>query len=138
MSYRERKRAYYQENSCQDSFICKNCGRLITPDGAGTSHRNHCPHCLASVHLDDKPGDRAANCGGIMEAVSVWVRKNGEWAIIHRCSKCGQLSSNRIAADDSQLKLMSIALRPLAQPAFPLEDLLKENRSNFDERGSNE
>ncbi len=101
---------------------------LITPEGAGTSHRNHCPHCLSSVHLDDKPGDRAANCGGIMEPVSVWVRKNGEWAIIHRCSQCGHLGSNRIAADDNQLKLMSIALRPLAQPAFPLEDMLKNTQ----------
>ncbi len=59
-----------------------------------------------------------------MEPVSVWVRKNGEWAIIHRCSKCGHLGSNRIAADDNQMKLISIALKPLAHPAFPLEDLL--------------
>lgn len=28
-------------------------------------------------------GTRAAECGGIMEIVGVWVRKSGEWAIIH-------------------------------------------------------
>ena len=31
-----------------------------------------------------------------MEPIAVWVRKNGEWAIIHRCKVCGALSSNRI------------------------------------------
>ena len=56
-----------------------------------------------------------------MDAVAVWVRNNGEWAVIHRCRRCGALSSNRIAADDSPLKLMSIAAKPLAQPPFPIE-----------------
>lgn len=58
-----------------------------------------------------------------MEPISVWVRKNGEWAIIHRCRVCGKLSSNRIAADDNPLKLMSLAMRPLGQPPFPLEHI---------------
>ena len=56
-----------------------------------------------------------------MDPVGVWVRKNGEWAVIHRCRLCGPLSSNRVAADDNPLKLMSIAMRPLSQPPFPLE-----------------
>lgn len=38
------------------------------------------PNCLSSLHLDIEPGDREADCGGIMEPVGVWVRKNGEWA----------------------------------------------------------
>ena len=59
-------------------------------------------------------------CGGIMEPVAVWVRKGGEWAIIHRCKRCGKLSSNRVAADDNPMKLMSIAMRPLCSPPFPL------------------
>lgn len=58
-----------------------------------------------------------------MEPVGVWVRKNGEWAIIHRCRICGHLSSNRVAADDNPMKLMSIAMKPLSQPPFPLEKL---------------
>ncbi len=90
-------------------------------DGGGTENRNHCPKCLCSVHLDNVPGDRAADCGSVMDAVAVWVRKNGEWALIHRCRRCGALSSNRIAADDSPMKLMSIAAKPLAQPPFPIE-----------------
>ena len=60
-------------------------------------------------------------CGGIMEPVAVWVRRGGEWAIIHRCKRCGALSSNRVAADDNPMKLMSIAMRPLCEPPFPLE-----------------
>lgn len=31
------------------------------------------------------------------------------------------LSSNRVAADDNPMKLMSIALKPLCEPPFPLE-----------------
>ena len=56
-----------------------------------------------------------------MEPVAVWARKGGEWAIIHRCKRCGALSSNRTAADDNPLKLLSIAMKPLAQPPFPIE-----------------
>ena len=90
------------------------------PTGAGSDHRNHCPYCLSSQHLDNEPGDRAAECGGVMEPIAVWVRKNGEWAIIHRCRVCGALSSNRIAADDNPMKLMS--------PPFPLERIEEMTR----------
>ena len=106
-----------------ESFFCKACGALVTPEGGGSRHRNHCPNCLASLHVDDTPGDRAAGCGGVMDAVGVWVRRDGEWAIIHRCRRCGVLHSNRVAADDNPVKLMSLAVRPLACPPFPLEYL---------------
>ena len=123
---RENKRrtyvkGYYKKYPCSDSFICKNCGWAVNQNGAGTDHRNHCPNCLCSVHLDITPGDRSADCGALMEPIAVWVRKGGEWAIIHRCRMCGSMSSNRIAADDNPMKLMSIAMRPLCQPPFPLE-----------------
>ena len=102
-------------------FVCAVCGRTVVAEGSGVNHRNHCPNCLSSLHLDDQPSDREADCGGIMDAVAVWVRKNGEWAIIHRCRRCGKLSSNCVAADDNPMKLMSIALKPLCQPPFPIE-----------------
>ena len=86
-------------------------------DAAGWLYIN----CLSSLHVDEEPGDRASDCGGIMEPVAVWVRKGGEWAIIHRCRLCGKLTSNRIAADDNPMLLMSIAMRPLCTPPFPLE-----------------
>ena len=115
------EKGYYKINPCNDSFTCKVCTRLVTPENAGSSHRNHCPNCLTSLHLDNEPGDRESDCGGIMDAIGVWVRKNGEWAIIHRCRRCGKLSSNRVAADDNPMKLMSIALKPLCTPPFPIE-----------------
>ena len=63
-----------------------------------------------------------------MEAVAVWVRPDGEWAIIHRCKWCGALSSNRIAADDNPMKLMSIAMKPLSLPPFPIERIQEMTR----------
>ena len=76
---------------------------------------------MSSLHLDIEPGDREADCGGVMEPIAVWVRNKGEWAIIHRCKRCGDLSSNRVAADDNPMKLMSIAMKPIANPPFPIE-----------------
>ena len=115
------QKGYYRNHACDDPFTCRVCGRVVLPAGAGSAHRNHCPNCLTSLHLDAEPGDRAADCGGVMEPVAVWVRGRGEWAVIHRCRRCGALSSNRVAADDNPMKLMSIAMRPLSAPPFPLE-----------------
>ena len=117
------EKGYYKTHPCRDSFTCKVCGRLVVPEYAGSSHRNHCPNCLSSLHVDEEPGDRAAGCGGIMDPIGVWVRKGGEWAVIHRCRRCGKLDSNRVAAGDNPMKLMSIALKPLTLPPFPLEHI---------------
>ncbi len=43
--------------------------------------------------------------------------------LIHRCNGCGTLSSNRTAGDDNPLLLVRIAVKPLAQPPFPLDRL---------------
>ena len=130
---RENKRktytkGYYQNHPCTETFVCSHCGRTVAPQGAGSEHRNHCPYCLFSKHLDITPGDREADCGGSMEPIAVWVRKNGEWAVIHRCKICGSLSSNRIAADDNPMKLMSLAMRPVSLPPFPLERIEEMTR----------
>ena len=115
------EKGYYKTHPCNEVFTCNNCGREIVPTGSGRDHRNHCPYCLHSMHLDIEPGDREADCGGIMEPVAVWVRNKGEWALIHRCKWCGTMSSNRIAADDNPVKLMSIAMKPIGNPPFPIE-----------------
>lgn len=112
---------YFETHANLEPFTCACCGMEVRPQGAGSDHRNHCPNCLTSLHVDNDPGDRAADCGGQMEPIAVWVRKGGEWAIIHRCKRCGKLSSNRVLADDNPVKLMSIAVAPLAQPPFPPE-----------------
>ncbi|MCI5667639.1 MAG: RNHCP domain-containing protein [Oscillospiraceae bacterium] len=115
------EKGYYRTHPCDEVFTCRVCARTIVPQGAGSAHRNHCPNCLTSLHVDITPCDRQADCGGIMDAVALWVRKNGESAVIHRCRRCGALSSNRVAADDNPMKLMSIALKPLCEPPFPIE-----------------
>jgi predicted RNA-binding Zn-ribbon protein involved in translation (DUF1610 family) len=120
------KKETYKNKRCNDSFICVNCGNMIHPASGGTKHRNHCPYCLFSKHLDELPGDRAAVCQGSMEAISIWVKENGEWAIVHRCHKCGKLSVNRIALDDSEEKLISLAEKPMAVLPFPVKNLKKE------------
>jgi len=58
-----------------------------------------------------------------MEAIAVSVRNDGEWSLVHRCRQCGKVVMNRIAGDDNEVALLSLAMRPLARPAFPLDDL---------------
>ncbi len=115
------EKGYYRNHPCSEVFTCRVCGRTVVPAGAGSDHRNHCPNCLTSLHVDNEPGDRQSECGGIMDAIALWVRNNGECAVIHRCRRCGALSSNRTAADDNPMKIMSIALKPLCEPPFPVE-----------------
>ncbi|MFE6639013.1 RNHCP domain-containing protein [Streptomyces tendae] len=100
-----------------NDFRCTSCRLDVSPDAPGTAHRNHCPTCLASLHVDRRtPGDRDADCRGRMEALGLSVRTDGEWMIIHQCASCGELSANRIAGDDNPLALVRLALRPLADP----------------------
>jgi hypothetical protein len=105
------------------SFRCVHCRLDVPTDAPGTAHRNHCPSCLWSRHVDDEPGDRAADCGSSMEPIAITVRRDGEWVLIHRCAGCGVLHSNRTAGDDNPLLLVRLAVKPLAQPPFPLDRL---------------
>ncbi|SEK98753.1 RNHCP domain-containing protein [Nonomuraea pusilla] len=108
-----------------DAFRCVGCGLDVPVHAPGTAHRNHCPHCLTSLHLDRRvPGDRRAGCRGRMTALSVTVRHDGEWLIIHHCQSCGVLSANRIAGDDNALALLRIAMRPLSDRRLPVSAML--------------
>ncbi len=110
-------------------FTCRFCGRSVPGQAPGTRFRNHCPWCLRSIHRDEIPGDRRAPCGGIMDPIAIAVRQGKEWTIIHRCRECGALRENRAAGDDSELALLSLAVRPVARPPFPLEGLEDHFRS---------
>lgn len=104
------------------SFRCRQCGLDVSEQAVGTAHRNHCPNCLWSRHLDDRaPGDRAAECGSLMERIAVSVRRDGEWVLVHRCAGCGALRRNRTAGDDNPLLLLRLAVNPLALAPFPIE-----------------
>ncbi|MBL8745250.1 MAG: RNHCP domain-containing protein [Phycisphaerae bacterium] len=102
-------------------FTCIHCRNLVSADAFGTRHRNHCPMCLWSRHLDEEPGDRACPCAQPMQPVAIEVRRDGEWSLVHRCTGCGLLRTNRIAGDDNAMSLLALALRPIAHPAFPLD-----------------
>ena len=106
-----------------DAFRCQHCRSDVPAEAAGTRHRNHCPLCLWSVHLDERPGDRASGCRGGMEPIAIWVRPCGEWALVHRCGSCHAVRVNRIAGDDNEYALLRLAARPMAQPPFPVERL---------------
>ena len=106
------------------SFRCRHCQLDVPLDAPGTQHRNHCPACLWSRHLDDDvPGDRSAECGSTMEPIAITVRGSGEWVLIHRCLGCHELHLNRTAGDDNPLLLLRLAVQPLASAPFPLECL---------------
>ncbi len=105
-----------------NGFTCAHCRWTVPAQSFGTRHRNHCPRCLWSRHVDEEPGDRACPCRQPMQPIAIEVRQDGEWAIIHRCTGCSTLRTNRIAGDDHELSLLALALRPIASPAFPLDD----------------
>lgn len=92
------------------TFRCRHCRLDVPLDAPGTMHRNHCPSCLWSRHLDEHvPGDRAAACAGSMEPIAVRVRDDGEWAVVHRCRGCATVRVNRIAGDDNAYVLHNLA-----------------------------
>lgn len=105
-------------------FTCGHCSFSVPRAAPGTRYRNHCPICLWSRHLDVEPGDRSADCGGIMEPLAIASRPDGEWTLVHKCRRCGVLNRNRIAGDDDPIALMALAVRPLARPPFPLTALV--------------
>jgi hypothetical protein len=55
-----------------------------------------------------------------MEPVAISARTDGEWAIVHRCTRCGTAHLNRIAGDDNVYSLVTLARRPFEAPPFPL------------------
>ncbi len=83
-----------------DSFTCGNCGKEVSFIIPGSKHRNHCPFCLYSLHVDNNVGDRGASCNGLMEPIGKFLRPNGEEVIIHKCQECGKFSNNRVLGDD--------------------------------------
>lgn len=111
----------YKTGNESEPFICGNCGGGVTPAESGTLHRNHCPECLWSRHVDHRTGDRLSVCGGMMEPIAVWARGGGEWALVHRCVKCGIVRVNRIAGDDNSLRLLGLATGPLRRLPFSLD-----------------
>lgn len=91
-----------------ENFDCLQCGRHVL----GNGYTNHCPVCLISKHVDNFPGDRAADCQGVMQPIGVRVR-DGQAQVLHRCLKCGKLSYNITAVEDNQELLFSLSAAPV-------------------------
>ena len=88
------------------SFICICCGEKVNK--LKYSSRDHCPKCLASVHIDIFPGDRANDCKGILKPIGVKIDGKKGYIIQYKCEKCGKLHNNRAAADDDIETIISL------------------------------
>lgn len=132
------------DNTTEPYFECCHCSLEVTPSEAmGTAHRNHCNHCLWSKHVDTSPGDRASACQGCMEPVGVTLKREGtdkygkeklgDVMLVHRCTACGQINLNRIAADDPEdliVKVFDISnTQPSSLSQGTLDELRKQNIS---------
>ncbi|MGH2618663.1 MAG: RNHCP domain-containing protein [Thermomicrobiales bacterium] len=93
----------------RNPFKCGRCRAFVGPAVSGGRHRNHCPICLTSRHVDlRRPGDRASPCRALMPAIGVAFRSNGEQMVVHRCNGCGIERQNRVAADDNAMALLRL------------------------------
>lgn len=88
----------------KEDFVCANCGGAVVGDG----YTNHCPSCLYSKHVDNKPGDRLSLCGGIMKPVGLELEKD-VYKIRHLCLKCGIIRCNKTAPADDFNKLIELS-----------------------------
>ena len=90
---------------------------MVGPTIDGGRHRNHCPYCLHSRHVDARrPGDRESPCRATMQPVGVFTRRSGEQVLVHRCLGCGIERHNRVAADDDSFTLMRLPLLASSEP----------------------
>jgi len=89
-----------------ENFICDHCGFFIE----GSGYTDHCPKCLWSKHLDINPGDRYADCKGMMEPIGVEI-KNGEYTIYYKCQKCGYKHRVKSAADDNFNEIIKLSAK---------------------------
>ena len=81
-----------------ESFVCGHCTKDV-PKG-NIMIRDHCPFCLWGRHLDNIPGDRAANCGGLMQPLSFSVAGGIRW-IHYSCTACTHEFRVRSHPDDA-------------------------------------
>ncbi len=86
-----------------EDFVCGKCGNQVK----GNGFTNHCPNCLFSKHVDIKPGDRLADCGGLMKPIKVEGTEK-EYRVLHKCTACGYEKVNKVAGDDNIEALVAI------------------------------
>lgn len=118
-------------------FTCMHCKHSISSDPilSGVNNRNHCPYCLISKHVDlYHAGDRLNACKASMWPIGLAWKKSknkygsgfGELMIIHRCDACGELSLNRLAADDRSDLIQGLFSDTINLPTSLRQDLLQK------------
>lgn len=118
-------------------FKCAHCHHIVSSAHwlSGVNNRNHCPYCLWSRHLDlYGAGDRLSACKAPMQPVALttkrsrnkYNRSRGELMLVHLCTDCGEVSINRIAADDGAGALLEVFHASLVLPAR-IQELLLQN-----------
>lgn len=90
-----------------EDFTCELCGELVK----GNGYTNHCPACLWSKHVDNVPGDRLVECGGMMKPVGVEVNRGEIDRIIHKCQKCGFERPAPVLTGDDRDLLIKISIQ---------------------------
>ena len=91
-----------------EEFVCENCGKKVSK--LGYTSRDHCPHCLYSKHVDNMPGDREAECRGLLKPVQVELDSKKGYVIIYKCEKCGAIRKNKSAIDDDMDMLIKLTV----------------------------
>ena len=86
-----------------EDFNCAHCGAVVH----GNGYTNHCPKCLYSRHVDNNPGDRAAECGAMMVPIAAAPTADG-FIITHVCERCGKTIRQKSADNDDTDALIAL------------------------------
>lgn len=89
-----------------ESFICINCNKEV--EKLKYTSRDHCNHCLYSIHVDIDPGDRLNKCRGKLIPFNVISSSKKGKVIEYKCSKCKAIVKNIVAEDDSLSEIYKI------------------------------
>ena len=89
-----------------NEFVCVHCNKKV--EKLKYTSRDHCNHCLYSLHVDVMPGDRKNTCLGLLQPIGIEKFKD-TYKIVYRCSKCGELHKNIMAKDDDMDLIISIS-----------------------------
>lgn len=84
-----------------ENFSCEHCGTAVT----GNGYTNHCPECFYSKHVDVNPGDRLAQCGGLMVPIAVEFQ-HSQWRVVQQCVKCAKVWRNQVRSQDNISQLI--------------------------------